>query len=417
MKKSTLIPLLLALALVMAVVVTACGGEETTTTAGAGTSTTAGAATTASSAASGGEITLGALLDITGPSADLGPRFQAGIELALEEANYMAAGKKINLVVADSATSVTTALEKFKELVERDGAQIVFGPLMGDAQLAIAPYAAEKKVTFTALFNGPIEVAQYKNCLLYPTSLTPQTYSFGTYMYEVLGYRKMITVGSDFAGMRGFVQGAVDAFTAAGGQIVDQLWPPLGTADFAPFIAKIKDQSANADVVCFGINAGDATRFIYQYRDSGLPLPLTALVQDGIFTPEALQELGDKALDILGESSYIWAAETEINAKFVADIKAKTGKIPTGSEQNGYAIAKSVLAALEANGGDVSYDKFWPAVTAVTLDTPQGPLSYSANGVAITDVYVTQAIKNPDGTYVLSQPLAVTKAVRDPLDK
>jgi hypothetical protein len=122
-------------------------------------------------------------------------------------------------------------------------------------------------------------------------------------------------------------------------------------------------------------------------------------------------------MNIVGESSYIWAAKTPINEKFVADIKAKTGNIPTGSEQNGYAIAKVVLAALAATGGDDSYAKFWPAAVAVKLDTPQGPLSFSPNGVAITDVYITQAEKAADGTYVLSQPLSVTKQVRDPLDK
>ena len=408
MKRSILIVMILLPVLILGLVAAGCGGTATSTSTEAATATTS---------AAGGTLTIGALLDMTGPSADLGPRFKAGIELALQEANYTVAGKKINLVVADSATSVTTALEKFKELVERDGAKVIIGPLMGDSQLAIAPYAAEQKVTFTALFNGPIEVMKYKNVLIYPTSLGPQCAPLGTYMYEKLGYRKMLSIGSDFAGMRGFAGGVMQAFIDAGGTVVDQLWAPLGTPDFAPFIAKLKDESAGADVIMFAINAGDATKFISQYRDSGLTLPLTAAVQDGIYTPDALKELGDKAMNIVGESSYIWAAKTPINEKFVADIKAKTGNIPTGSEQNGYAIAKVVLAALAATGGDDSYAKFWPAAVAVKLDTPQGPLSFSPNGVAITDVYITQAEKAADGTYVLSQPLSVTKQVRDPLDK
>ena len=371
MRRSTLIVMILLPVLILGLLVAGCGGTATTSSTQAGaTSTSSGSATTASNAGNGGTITIGALLDMTGPSADLGPRFKAGIDLALKEANNTVAGKKINLVVADSATSVPTALAKFKELVEREGAKIVIGPLMGDSQLAIAPYAAEKKVTFTALFNGPIEVEKYKDVLIYPTSLGPQCYPLGTYMYEKLGYRKMLLIGSDFSGMRGFGGGVMQGFIDAGGTVVDQLWAPLGTSDFSPFIAKLKAESANADVINFSLNAGDATQFISQYRDSGTTLPLTASVQDGIYTPDALKELGDKALNIIGESSYIWGANTPINQKFVADIKAMTGNIPTGSEQNGYAIAKVVLAALEATGGDDSYDKFWPAATAVKLDPP-----------------------------------------------
>jgi hypothetical protein len=51
-------------------------------------------------------------------------------------------------------------------------------------------------------------------------------------------------------------------------------------------------------------------------------------------------------------------------------------------------------------------------VLKLKMDTPQGPLSFTPEGVAITDMYVTQAEKK-DGEYVLSAPLYVVKGVRD----
>ena len=51
-------------------------------------------------------IKIGAILDFTGPVADLGPKFKAGIELALEEAGYKVAGREIKLIVEDGATDV-----------------------------------------------------------------------------------------------------------------------------------------------------------------------------------------------------------------------------------------------------------------------------------------------------------------------
>jgi len=88
-------------------------------------------------------IKIGALLDFTGPVADLGPKFQAGIELALEEVGYEVAGHPIELIVEDSATSVEAAVEKYKKLVDKDKINLCIGPLMGDAHLALAPLAAE----------------------------------------------------------------------------------------------------------------------------------------------------------------------------------------------------------------------------------------------------------------------------------
>ena len=354
-------------------------------------------------------IKIGAILCLTGVVAELGPKFQAGIELALEEANYEVAGRPIQLIVEDSATDVTTAVEKFKKLVDRDKVHVVIGPLMGDSHLAMAPYAAEKKVLVTSLINGMYETVQYETYLIYPTTCMAQTYPFGEYCHNVLGYNSMITIGANYAGKIAYANGAAKGFEDAGGTVVDQLWPDLGTPDYSPFIAAFGE----ADVVLYALEGpGPVSRFIYQYREAGKTMPLVTITQDGDYTPEALAELGDIALGIPGESSYPWQLDTAINKAFVKAIKAKTGVVPSCSEQNAYTMAKVVLAGLEATGGDDSFDKLWPAILALEIDTPQGPLSFTPEGVAITDMYVTQAEK-VDGEYRLSAPIAVVHAIRD----
>ncbi|MBA7674260.1 hypothetical protein ES703_82468 [subsurface metagenome] len=75
-------------------------------------------------------------------------------------------------------------------------------------------------------------------------------------------------------------------------------------------------------------------------------------------------------------------------------------------------MTKVILAGLEATGGDDSFDVLWPAILALEIDTPQGPLSFSPEGVAITNMYVTQAEK-VDGEYRLSAPIYTVHAVCD----
>jgi branched-chain amino acid transport system substrate-binding protein len=354
-------------------------------------------------------LKIGAILDFTGPVADLGPKFKAGIELALEEANYQIAGKTIKLIVEDGATDVTTALDKFKKLADKDGVKICIGPLMGDAHLAIAPYAAEKKVLITSLINGMYETIKYRTYLIYPTTVDAQTYPFGQYVYQKLGYKSMITVGANYAGKIGYTNGVKKGFEDAGGTVVQQVWPPVGAPDYSPFISAIK----KADVVMYALEGpGPVSRFLYQYRQAGLKMPMVTITQDGDYTPEALKELGDIALGIQGEASYSWQINTPTNQKFVKAIKAKTGTVPSCSEQNTYTLTKAILAGLKATGGDDSFNKLWPAVLKLKMDTPQGPLSFSSEGVAITDMYVTQAEKK-GGEYILSAPLYVVKGVRD----
>lgn len=354
-------------------------------------------------------IKIGAILDFTGPVADLGPKFKAGIELALEEAGYKVAGRDIKLIVEDGATDVTTALDKFKKLVDKDGIHICIGPLMGDAHLAIAPYASEKKVIVTSLINGMYQVIKYKTYLIYPTTVDAQTYPFGQYAYQKLGYKSAITIGANYAGKIGYANGFAKGFQDAGGTVVQQLWPPVGSPDYSPFISAIK----KADVVMYALEGpGPVSRFIYQYRQAGLKMPMVTITQDGDYTPEALKELGDIALGIKGESSYSWQINTPVNKKFVQAIKAKTKVVPSCSEQNAYTLTKVILEGLKATGGDDSYGKLWPAVVKLKMNTPQGPLSFTPEGVAITDMNVTEAQKI-NGEYVLSPPLYTVKAVRD----
>ena len=96
-------------------------------------------------------IKIGVLLDFTGPISSVGPPFQRGIEYAFEEIDYTIAGKKIKLIIEDSSSDPTIAMEKTKKLVERDRVHVIIGPLMGDQQMSIAPYVKGKGVINTTL--------------------------------------------------------------------------------------------------------------------------------------------------------------------------------------------------------------------------------------------------------------------------
>lgn len=357
-------------------------------------------------------IKIGCLFDYTGPAGDHGPRYEAGVRLALEEVNYQVAGRPIELIIEDSATDVNTAFEKFKTLVKRDNIHICIGPLMGDAHLAIAPYAAKQKVIVTSLINGMYECIKYKNYVIYPTTCDAQTYPLGKYLYEVKGYRTMVTVGGNYAGKIAYINGAAKGFTDAGGTVIQQLWPPVGCPDYSPYISALK----KADVVLFGF-AGPAqvSRFIYQYKQAGLDMPLVTLTADADFTPEALEEIGDLAVGIEGQASYTWQLDNPENKKFVEGITKKTGKLFPSTEQKTYTLMKIILAALEATGGDDSYDKLWPAILNTKINAPEGPVYFSSDGVAITNMYIV-TVEKKNGNYVLSAPIWSTPILREYVD-
>ena len=67
------------------------------------------------------------------------------------------------------------------------------------------------------------------------------------------------------------IGGFQKTFEENGGQIVQKLWAPLNTTDFAPYLSQIK---RDADAVFALMVSGSALRFPKQYQDAGLKAKL-----------------------------------------------------------------------------------------------------------------------------------------------
>ncbi len=89
------------------------------------------------------KIVIGALLPLTGDLSSSGQAAKSVLELATEDLDTN--GMKVNLVIEDTETNPTVALEKLKELKE-SGIILVVGP-DSDAELeAVRPYADENGI-------------------------------------------------------------------------------------------------------------------------------------------------------------------------------------------------------------------------------------------------------------------------------
>jgi branched-chain amino acid transport system substrate-binding protein len=95
------------------------------------------------------------------------------------------------------------------------------------------------------------------------TSSQPN-HPFGEYAYKVLGFRKIVTIGYDYAFGWENVGGFQTTFEALGGRIIQKLWTPVGTQDYGPFLGQI---DKNADAVYALLFGSGALQFVKQYKD------------------------------------------------------------------------------------------------------------------------------------------------------
>jgi len=361
---------------------------------------------------SGNVVKIGAILDFTGPISDLGPRFRNGIELRLDQAGYEVAGKRIELYIEDGGSDAVTSLEKARKLVEREGVEVIIGPVMGGIQLALAPYLAMNNVTVTSLYNVEQElIERYDNWLGYPVTTYAMSQPTGWYAADELGYKTAVTLAADYAAGYSYMGGAVDAFKERGGVVVRQVWVPVDVVDLAPYLSELP---RDVDVIFSFLPSSDqVVRLIQQHRDFGIKTPIMFTLNSGL-EHEDIEQLGSKAVGVLSLDNYVWSLDTAENVAFVDAFEAKYGYKPGSSDQNAYTLTSAILAGLEANGGNTNIESLRPAVLSQVIETPQGTLRWNDNGVALPNLYIFEVTQGKDGEFPLV-PLKTYTDVTDPM--
>ena len=345
-----------------------------------------------------GPIKVGLLVPQTGPLAANGKDMINGLELFFEQVNYRLAGREIKLIIEDDEGKPATGLTKARGLVEGQGVHLMMGPLSASIGYAVAPYVDSKKVPTIYPIVSAEDITQRKRSpyiVRTGWSSGQPSHPFGKWVYDNLGYRKIAMIAYDFAFGWEVAAGFHRSFEEAGGQVVQKLWPPLGTADYAPYLAQLR---RDVDAIYCVFSGADALRFGKQFAEAGLKARLP-LIGGGTFTDEhVLRVQGDEVLGVITALHYSAALATPANQKFAKAYEAKFKQIPSYYSEGTYVAGIALKAALEATGGDIeNVEKFLAALRRVDLsDASRGPMKFDDFGNPIQNIYVRK-VERKDG--------------------
>jgi branched-chain amino acid transport system substrate-binding protein len=330
----------------------------------------------------------------TGGLAAGGIHLEEGITCFLKDKNFTLAGRKIELIVADTAGIPATAKTKAVELVERDKVDLIMGPLAAFEWLAIKPYLGEHKIP-TMGFGGAEDLTQ-RNRDRYQVRTSDSSaqclYPLADFAFKELKLKAAITAGDDFAFGYEQVGGFQSVFQDDGGTIVKKLWSPFNTPDYVPYLAQIDPQEA--DVVVLVYAGANPLKFIKQYRDQALALPL--LGGSTVADDTIMRSFGDEAIGLINSIPYTLDLDTEANRRFIAAMQRNYGAdIPIGFYAAALYVNGQLLeAGLETTDGDSEPDKLIEAVKRVSLaDTPRGPVRFDDYGNLTFTVYIRRVEK------------------------
>lgn len=342
------------------------------------------------SVAQKGPIKIGMLVPQSGPLAANGKDMINGFEMFFEENGYRLAGREIKFIVEDDEGKPATGLTKIRGLVEGQGVHLVTGPLSAGVGYAVAPYIHARKVPAIFPIVAGDDLTQRKRSpyiVRVGWAGSQPSHPFGKWVYDNLKYKRVAVIAYDFAFGWEVVAGFQRTFEESGGQVVQKLWPPLGTADFAPYISQLK---RDVDAIYAQFSGADALRFGKQFAEAGLKERLP-LIGGGTFVDEhVLRVQGDEVLGVITALHYSAALQTPANKKFAAAYEARYRQIPSYYSEGTYVAGVALKAALEATGGDIeNVDRFLAALRRVDLsESPRGPMRFDDYGNPVMNIYV-----------------------------
>src|SRR5437899_467720 len=345
-----------------------------------------------------GPIKIGVIAPMSGGAAEIGKDMTNGIAMWLDDNNQPIAGRKVEVIVEDSQGQPNIALTKLQKLVESDRVHVLVGEVFAHIGYAMAPKVEEYRIPMLYPVIAADDLTQRKPAkwvVRTGWASSQPSHPFGEYAAKTLGYKKIAVIGIDYAFGWEVVGGFQKTFEENGGQIVQKLWAPLNTTDFAPYLSQIK---RDADAVFALMVSISASRFPKQYQDAGLKAKLPLIGGGTTFDEFVLPSLGDEAIGGMSPLIYSAALDTPINKKFVTEYRKKYGKVPSYFSETCYTSTRWINEAARAIGGDVeSRDKFLEALRKVEIpDAPRGPVKLDSYGNPVQNIYIRK-VEKKDG--------------------
>jgi branched-chain amino acid transport system substrate-binding protein len=337
-----------------------------------------------------GSIKIGFISPLTGAIAAAGKDMYSGCELYWQEQGWQMSGRKVEVILEDNEGNPATALVKARKLVENDHVHMIVGVILSNVAYALVPYIEGQEIPTMYPINSADDLTQRKRpkwLIRTGFSAGGNMHPFGEYAAKVLGYKKVVTVGLDYAFGWETVGGFHKSFEDYGGQIVQKLWVPLNVQDYSPYLTQIKKDADAVFVVALG---RWTLLFAQQYAAGGLRgrIPLIA---GGTYTDEhVLPQLGDESIGVVSAHHYSASLDTPANKRFRAAFEKAYNRIPSFYSENCYTGARIIDEAVRAIGGKVE-DRaaFMAALRKVQItDAPRGPVQMDAYGNPTQNIYI-----------------------------
>ncbi len=358
-------------------------------------------------------VKIGLILPMTGPQASTGKQIDAAVKLYMQQNGATVAGKRIEVLLKDDGAVPDNTRRLAQELIVNDKVAVLAGFGVTPAALAVAPLATQAKTVQLVMAAGTSIITE-RSPYIARTSFTlaQSTVPMADWAAKN-GIKRVVTMVSDYAPGADAQNSFKDAFTKAGGQVLEEIKFPLANPDFAPFMQRAAD--AKPDAIFVFVPSGQGSLFLKQYIDRGLHKAGIKVIGPGDVTDDDLiNGMGDAVIGTVTAHFYSAAHPSPANKAFVAAFRKASNFRPNFMAVGGYDGMHLIYEALKKTGGKTDGDSLIAAMKGTKWESPRGPISVDPDTRDIIQNIYIRRVERVGGE-LYNVEFATIEAVKDPV--
>lgn len=336
-----------------------------------------------------GEITLGAVLPLTGASATIGKDQQRGLELAVKKVNAGKGvlGKKLAVKVEDSEGAAPSSLNAARKLVGVDKVPVVIGEYTSGNTIPVGQYLQERKVVHINPGSSSPEIADIGDFSFSTIGLDNIAGAYTAEKLAEAGYKKAAFLAPNNAYGTGVLNATRAALEKSGGQVVAPVLYTEGRSDYRQELQRIKD--ADADVVIYTAYGTEAATINKQAFELGMDAKKFFAIYLTMCTTDADKQAveGQQGMDV----NYIGPSGKDYEAAY----RAEYGE-GFRTSFSGYTYDAVMMAAQAINdAGSDDPAKIRAALAKIAgYDGVTGAIAFDENGQRKEQPYLVATMKD-----------------------
>ena len=316
------------------------------------------------------EITLGSIQDLSGPIAGFGKQSRLGMLLAVDEINEQGGihGRKLKLIVEDSAYDPKKAVLAAQKLVNQDKIFAMVGHIGTAQNLAAMPVQFEKNVINFFPITAAREMYEPLHRLKYSFAATyyDQMRLAVPKMVKEKNAKKVCTSYQDDDFGLEVQRGAEEGLKTVNMTLAEKTSYKRGATDFSSQVAKM--QSSGCDLIVMGTIIRETIGTIGTARKLGYNP--TFLASSAGYT-DLIHKLGGPAMNGLYATMTVqhpYLDDASKNVQFWASkYKTKFNEDPTVFSVYGYIIVDTFAKGLNKAGKGLTTDSFIKAMDSMSI--------------------------------------------------